>query len=57
MVRNGYVILYLRAWFLCRYEVTNKDELLQEIYLEEEKKSSLIISVWVDCMGLALYIL
>jgi hypothetical protein len=37
-VWNGYVILYLREWFLCRYEVTSKDELLQEIYLEEEKR-------------------
>jgi len=27
----------LRVWFLCRYEVTSKDELLQEIYLEKEK--------------------
>ena len=34
---NGYVILQLREWILCRYEVTSKDELLQEIYLEEEK--------------------
>lgn len=32
---NEYVILYLRVWVLCRYEVTSKDELLQGIYLEE----------------------
>ncbi len=34
---NGYVISELRVWILCRYEVTSKDELLQDIYLEEEK--------------------
>ena len=32
---NGDVILELRVWILCSLEVMSKDELLQDVYLEE----------------------